>query len=1806
MAVFLNGQRQSLWTDKPLNRDDEPLNKDDEPLNRDDEPLASSDEELKEDAFSENKDHGTWQEKKLKSIEKELQNIICNGIFVHEEAEFLYRRQYRICCDRVSERRLPGPQEQKNFARYHNELLVPKNSTQELCAVLQLSALARPEDQMSKPFDAQTHRNLRNSQQLGEKEKETRIRKIQHEQGNLAEVVKQLSSDVPDARSDNRIGELIRKYHDLGRACATVDWVGDARYYLFTAQLLAEMYKKLFLCSPAERHNIRLTYAKFLNNNGWHSEALEIMEDLFRILSKKPSQAEGISGFSKKVEIRLASMFLQTGDFEKAANRYKALAFGEKDLSEIRRDAPLKHNIIPQFLEKAAWAQVHQGKNDEAHSYYALLSEQSSPSPTILCNLGFLSIKLGRFPEAKKFYERALQQFASGNVPTVNESSARSGLYTCLRQLGTSSEDISRALALSVGYVDINSSLANSPFFRPPFQDGPLSFAIARHLESLLSLGSISVEGTKKISGVAFVDADPLILACQGRYTYFQFKFLVQCQKYINAMPDRGSSQLENAHRIQKTCKGHLIWAFKIAKYADTWTILHEINSAKVTSVPSSSEPSSKSRSVEGAWQFLKLCLYLKAWPDEWHFVLELLNHKIEEWLTYLAKTQHMANLWVERDEVENLRPYNTISRDDRDINKVFPQYHLSDSALLWLALSQLEQIIQMIERKFESPIEQHDASIESMIRAVREYHDSFQDTLSPQKIRLSIFNTFKISKRQYSNEEITDEKASSSLGAAAFGKSQAPAVPKLPGKPSTAVDQRIQEEKQATTTSKSDQQVILLQRTTNAYITEIEATDIATVDAANAGIFEEDNVKAAWQETLGIQEEKDVSTFEDTLHMALALFASCSTSKYDFNLARSPDGKVKEALCERLQNALYDSGSIAQFIEEDIPQAMRSWSAVTYESLSLIVDSLFSQCRIAFSSQNSAEDRQPSVHSQRQLSLQEIRPKVPRRVTIMVPDDVDTSSRKTPRNVIDKGFLPDWMYYYPEFIHTQSLDIKSHDELKPYHGLKSLKPLLDTWKALGNFSEKPNWDMPFFPAVVDSGKKSTRSDDSFAERQMDIDYYIHGSSFCDRLCQPRCPDKARKRLIEVSSREKESALICWLTASPKEKDPLLEFLRRHETLENFFGECAHWKGNIWETEFHLGFHQLIHSEDNAHSTGWHGQLRVRDMPSLSATAHRRRVLPVVMSIRFIGDLRDRYWTCYFFSSLTRDDAFKGLVDGWYNSSDTREKFYKEKQGQRKILELVYVERMLNEVARSIYEISCEFQKEFDLFESQDQQSESLESNNNYIVLQRRATEILRDVSRQLDSSIYAIEEWEKREETRGLRSRWSAKDEQRYGERLRGLRRNCKFNIQRIRTEKSRLEEQKRFAEQRYSELVSYMQLREARISTQSAEDVRLFTYVTIVFLPLSFSSSLFSMQGPPGSHTIFIMSLTTTTALAVTVFFLSNLKLLERNWSFQLKKLYTNAREKTKRSQHSWAFQWNDIAIDLDEAARQRLRKLDDDKHLPKESQWYYIIFWLSSIFKMPRVYVINGLTELQRSHGLSLYLAMNLLRASLFAPVCVFIFLLQLLFTLVIDTLDLLWRLTRRHGKKILSPPQTEKRPEVAADKKIKRRSSEKADEKDTGSSPDVGVARYDTGNVSRDPSPIRPGIQVVKGMSEWLKSPPRPIRDHMPKAVATADTLQSKESESPDSESDSDDVSSIHSHELASDKDEDLDDLANINGVNNEASTSSHLVSGSSLKASKTNDFPLEESASSWWKRSRNVKKNRMDASNEHRMDEGALV
>ncbi|KAL8765019.1 MAG: hypothetical protein Q9209_007769 [Squamulea sp. 1 TL-2023] len=1607
MALFLNSERQRLWIKTKPN------------------------EELENRAVHKS---SAYSDEELDKADQSLRSRVLKGQLVDEDQDVEVRRTYRKCYDTAWQ---SASDVSTSLATHKSYLDVPAGSTQELRAVVQLSSILHQESGSSEPQPDPIELKKKQNDDDGQHNSETGER-IRSRQRMLLTNTKQISSKNPGKDGKSQLTKIINDHITIGLAFASIDSVAEARYHLFMACLIAEY---LYIEGSYTLSNARFIYAKFLYTHGWHLKALEILEKLSDSLPKVGSSTKKFTALRKKVQMRLACMYLETGGVAKAEKIYQSF------LSSPVTEQTVLEPVSARCLERMAWAQVKQNKYGEAHtSYSVLLRHDRIQRQTILINLGFIEKKLGRGEDARRHFEDALQ-------------ANRFGL------------------------------------------------AIDR----------------------------------------FQFKLLTQVQRYIDSTQDEEEYRLEFSERIKATCQGHLVWTFQIAKLGDTWSNFHLVGGDPYDNIENpAAEEMSTSYAIEGAWNFSKLWLYLSTWDTEWEFIIDLLHSSMKDWLLYLARRRHMKNLWVERHSSEALRPYNTISPDYTSISNLFPQYHLSDFTMLWLALQQLEHLITSIGNHSELRARKEDDPIRHKLNDIRQAFEGFQQSLGSRKIRTNILKTFMIPTQDGSSTETSvDRKVSVNPETNDFHIARI-TVP-IDVSPTWNEPHSFQGHQ----TSKITRQILAYRRTVTEYGYVIQSNDIATIEAAIAGFFEdsEEQISLAWQENLKLlrtQQDQSITNF-DPLRVALTLFAS----KFKYTLANSSVNDIERECLARLAIALYDSGFFARIIVGNAPEPMRSWSGFTYdtyETLSILVGGLFAACRFTLPSNDVRKDGESLQNAEIANALQKTPPSF-RKASVEIPQYLGTPAKAVRTNVVnDSKFMPEWMYHYPPYIHEQRLQIDIDQESKSIDGFNGFKTAFSRWSSSKGFS-KSREVVIFPPHVADSGTKGGAGGNSDpTQRPMDIKWFGTAEAFYDRLVQPRTFDHAKKRLVELTSHKQEAAFICWLGSPEQEKFPFLEFLGRHGSSESFFGERVDWRGNIWDTELHLGFYQLLSEEDNKRfrppHLDYHSQLRIKKMPSLSQSPLISEITPCSISIRFVGDLRDRSWTCHFLSSVARRDGFTGLVDEFTDArigENSLEEFYIVNIGQRKILEMAYVERILTEMVQSCEDILVGFQRELDVPETREPQSESYEFIDNYSRLHSKAAEILLDIFKQLDLSVKTIEDWEKREDIRDIQSRWSEKDENRHGKRLKDLGRKCKLGLSKLRRIKDRLDEQQKLAQQRHTNLINYMNLQTARTSSQSAEDVRLFTYVTIIFLPLSFSSSLFSMQDAPQSGVLHIMIPTTVIALAMTIFVLANMKSLDRNFNFLVYRINASARSKMRSSKHPWGFSWNRKWKELEESAKLQL-KPKNDKHLPAQSKWWYFLFWLSYALKLPRLYVMEGFQTWNNrketaAHNF-VFLVRILLSAVLF-PTCLFIFTAQLVIITVVDLFELLWKAMRLCKKTMFQVPASDKSPKKRSKKSLKK-SGEDIDAPTIDSNdeddqdPDVSRRRFS--ESSRDSS-YTPGKfdSNLGAFSTWLQTPPRPIKGYVVKKLDVPHH-DLEVSEPPLAEPDLEDGPLVESDKMYTDEDE----------------------------------------------------------------------
>ncbi|KAK2773198.1 hypothetical protein CKAH01_13616 [Colletotrichum kahawae] len=374
-------------------------------------------------------------------------------------------------------------------------------------------------------------------------------------------------------------------------------------------------------------------------------------------------------------------------------------------------------------------------------------------------------------------------------------------------------------------------------------------------------------------------------------------------------------------------------------------------------------------------------------------------------------------------------------------------------------------------------------------------------------------------------------------------------------------------------------------------------------------------------------------------------------------------------------------------------------------------------------------------------------------------------------------------------------------------------------------------------------------------------------------LSLPRTASKAKKRFIWLPSANNERALVCYLASPPDERQAIALFFERHYQYEKHFLDETSMVLNTWESELHLSFYKLV-DEDYKHADGI-PKGDVDEFPGRDP----KRLLKASVGFRFIGDFFDRHWTCHLIEHIPGGKP----VPTWWDR-DLRERDFPwgdkykgqlvQEDGswrQRKVLELHLFDRILEEIVDStkmIYDtVKGELGVEnvaipFSVLNSEDYFSSSEQW--------QRFQQILQVLEEDLSDMRVIISKWETREKDRGQeRPRWTRTDERKYRRyigKLEGTTRRRIRDLQRLHVQIQSLKETLRRGQQ---------QIRDD-LNLRGSENIRFFTYVTVVFLPLGFASSIFGMSEEPPSSVIPPMLICSVVALLVTIIALANAKRL------------------------------------------------------------------------------------------------------------------------------------------------------------------------------------------------------------------------------------------------------------------------------------------------------------------------------------------
>lgn len=400
-----------------------------------------------------------------------------------------------------------------------------------------------------------------------------------------------------------------------------------------------------------------------------------------------------------------------------------------------------------------------------------------------------------------------------------------------------------------------------------------------------------------------------------------------------------------------------------------------------------------------------------------------------------------------------------------------------------------------------------------------------------------------------------------------------------------------------------------------------------------------------------------------------------------------------------------------------------------------------------------------------------------------------------------------------------------------------------------------------------------------------------------DALKKDPFPTHPIKRLMHFHEMNFELARACYQASS--EPENLSQFLDRHATYDKYFYEDAQLIFNSWTTELHLSFYQIL-SGDLIPPDDIISKLKTIKFPGFRKGEKSQSINRVSMSLRFDGDIFDSSWICHFIEfnpqQLQRKTQGQQTTAQPFTEMTFSNATEKDLWQERRILELLMFGKMLDEILQSSNDVLKQVKR--NIWESSktrvksskiDQQETTPDYDLAMLLVEfeildkipadvflsirsawhqfQRITDI---VEEDLKENIDTIDLWINREEKRHDKPQWTDESEQKYGWTISQLlaRNHRKFD------ELKRCYDSIRTFN---ASLTKRIEVASSKWEIQSSDDIRLFTYVTVVFLPISFATSIFSMSDAPSDNTLRQMIIVAAVALGATILALFNAKALD-----------------------------------------------------------------------------------------------------------------------------------------------------------------------------------------------------------------------------------------------------------------------------------------------------------------------------------------
>lgn len=480
--------------------------------------------------------------------------------------------------------------------------------------------------------------------------------------------------------------------------------------------------------------------------------------------------------------------------------------------------------------------------------------------------------------------------------------------------------------------------------------------------------------------------------------------------------------------------------------------------------------------------------------------------------------------------------------------------------------------------------------------------------------------------------------------------------------------------------------------------------------------------------------------------------------------------------------------------------------------------------------------------------------------------------------NLIDVSSIntleDEWLYNYPQFFTMEEINLEKYIEKRPTsvqlsrdsvggiigqelelhrsaRGQKKIRPLSTSPDIGGFIAEKPK--------QKHLGKWEKRHGRAVDKKKLDND------KLWTELSVPRTARKAKKRFICLASANTETAFLCWIASPETEKPAMSLFFDRHSKYEKRVWDDTTMVVNTWQTELHISFYTLVNA-DLPLSQG---------LPSPSKDpfpgSSKKELRRASMSFRFDGDFFDRYWTCHFIEYIIPDALMEvpvPSIDPIFESSGGQEG---KQWWQRKVLELHLLHRILTFATGSSLRILKQVRDELGIGDRT--LSFSILDSDAYFSTQENwqgFEYILQAVDEDLSAVLRTLEKWDRREAERGQeKPRWTRSDERKYRGVISKLQGTTEREMRDLESHRNNIRKLKETL------TASRKKIRDER-ELHRNENIRYFTYVTVIFLPLGFAASFYSMNGTPQYDLMISLVQFAVAAFAVTVGLLASAKVI------------------------------------------------------------------------------------------------------------------------------------------------------------------------------------------------------------------------------------------------------------------------------------------------------------------------------------------